>query len=101
MLRQHYADETTQTAPTAGTVDTHPAGRALPGWRIAVRRVAWTVVERVLGDCLAPTPTRGVLVLLAVAGLLVVIALTLSVGNALMVLLAGAIMRISCEYRGR
>lgn len=96
MLRQDYAKQTHPPPPTE-----RPVGRGLPGWRIAVRRGVHVVVERALGECLAPTPTRGVLMLLAVLGLLAVIAVTLSVGNALLVLLAGAIMRVSCEYRGR
>ncbi len=96
MLRQQYAEQASSQTPTE-----RPAGRALPGWRIGLRRAVQTVVERALGTCLAATPTRGVLVLLAIAGLLAVITVTLSLGNALLVLLAGAIMRISCEYRGR
>jgi hypothetical protein len=97
MLGQHYAEQTPEAAPPQDV----PVGRGLPGWRITLRRTTLNVVERVLGTCLAATPTRGVLVLLAVLGLLAVITVTLSVGNALLVLLAGAIMRISCEYRAR
>jgi hypothetical protein len=108
MLRQ-YADqsspETTrlsETAQPSGDPTTvHPAGPCLPGWRIAARRVVTTVVERALGECLAPTPTIGLLVMAAIAGLLAIIAVTLSPGNALLVLLAGVLMRISCERRGR
>jgi hypothetical protein len=37
----------------------------------------------------------------AIAGLLAIIAVTLSPGNALLVLIAGVIMRISCEHRSR
>lgn len=92
MLRQDYAEQTALAPPT---------GRTMPSWRITLRRLVLLVVERALGTCLAPTPTRGVLVLLAILGLLTVITVTLSIGNALLVLLAGAIMRISCEYRGR
>jgi len=107
MLRQ-YADqsspETAQldtTAPSGDSATVRPAGSGLPGWRIATRRVITTVVERALGECLAPTPAIGLLVMAAIAGLLAVIALTLSPGNALLVLLAGVIMRISCEHRSR
>jgi hypothetical protein len=105
MLRLDYAE---QTSPENGaTTDTRPAPTAgrelpgLPGWRIALRRAVLFVVERALGQCLGATPTRGALVLVAVVGLLAVITVTLSVGNALLVLLAGVIMRISCEYRSR
>ncbi|HEX4722864.1 MAG TPA: hypothetical protein VH333_10145 [Pseudonocardiaceae bacterium] len=95
MLRQDYAEQTTPQ-PSERTT-----GRAQPGWRIALRRGVRGVVTRALGVCLAPTPARGVLVLLAIVGLLAVITVTLSVGNALLVLLAGVIMRVSCEYRRR
>lgn len=97
MLRQDYAEQTT---PAATPVAAAPTG-GMPSWRIALRRLVLFVVDRALGTCLAPTPMRGVLVLLAILGLLTVIAVTLSIGNALLVLLAGAIMRISCEYRSR
>jgi hypothetical protein len=107
MLRQ-YADqsspETDQlgtTAPSGDSTTVHPAGSGLPGWRIATRRVVTTVVERALGECLARTPAIGLLAMVAIAGLLAVIAVTLSPGNALLVLLAGVIMRISCEHRSR
>ncbi|HEY3608364.1 MAG TPA: hypothetical protein VGL06_12730 [Pseudonocardiaceae bacterium] len=107
MLRQ-YADrsspETTQlatTQPSGDSTTAHAAGSGLPGWRIATRRVVTTVVERALGECLAPTPTIGLLVMAAIAGLLAIIAVTLSPGNALLVLIAGVIMRISCEHRSR
>lgn len=93
MLRQQ---DTTYEPRTVG-----PADRGLPGWRIALRRGTQTVVERVLGHCLAQTPARGVLVMLAILGLLAVITVTLSLGNALLVLLAGVIMRVGCEYRNR
>ena len=97
MLRQDYAE---QTAPAPTPVTAPPAG-GMPSWRITLRRFVLLVVERALGTCLAPTPTRGVLVLLAILGLLTVITVTLSIGNALLVLLAGVIMRVSCEYRSR
>jgi hypothetical protein len=107
MLRQ-YADqsspETTQlgtTQPSGESTTAHPTGSGLPGWRIATRRVVTNVVERALGECLAPTPTIGLLVMAAIAGLLAIIAVTLSPGNALLVLIAGVIMRISCEHRSR
>jgi hypothetical protein len=101
MLRQ-YADQSPETAePSGDSTTVHPAGRGLPGWRIATRRAVNTVVERALGECLAPTPTIGLLVMAAIAGLLAVIAVTLSPGNAALVLLAGIIMRISCEYQAR
>jgi hypothetical protein len=102
MLRQYAEQSSPETAWSSGDSTTvHPAGAGLPGWRIATRRVITTVVERALGECLAPTPTVGVLVMAAIAGLLAIIAVTLTPGNALLVLLAGVIMRISCEHRGR
>lgn len=87
--------------PSGDPTTVHPVGRGLPSWRIATRRVVTTVVERALGECLAPTPTIGLLVLAGIAGLLAIIAVTLSPGNALLVLLAGVLMRISCERTGR
>ena len=97
MLRQDYAE---QTAPAPTPVTATPAG-GMPSWRITLRRFVMLIVDRALGTCLTPTPMRGLLVLLAILGLLTVITVTLSIGNALLVLLAGAIMRINCEYRGR
>jgi hypothetical protein len=88
LLRQQYAEQPSNS-------------RRLPDWRITLRRGARVVVERALGECLAPTLTIGLLVLLAIVGLLGIIAMTLSVGNAALVLLAGVIMRISCERRDR
>jgi hypothetical protein len=102
MLRQYAEQSSPETASSSGDSTTvHPAGSGLPGWRIATRRVITTVVERALGECLAPTPTIGLLVMAAIAGLLAIIAVTLTPGNALLVLLAGVIMRISCEHRSR
>jgi hypothetical protein len=106
MLRQ-YADQSSpetaqlETTQPSGDATANPVGSGLPGWRIATRRVVTNVVERALGECLAPTPTIGVLVMAAIAGLLAIIAVTLSPGNALLVLIAGVIMRISCEHRSR
>jgi hypothetical protein len=107
MLRQ-YADQSSPeaaqsdtTAPSGDSTTVHPAGSGLPGWRIATRRVITTVVERALGESLAQTPAIGLLVMATLAGLLAVIAVTLSPGNALLVLIAGIIMRLSCEHRGR
>jgi hypothetical protein len=102
MLRQYAEQSSPETAtPSGDSTTVPPTGSGLPGWRIATRRVITTVVERALGECLAPTPTIGVLVMAAIAGLLAIIAVTLTPGNALLVLLAGVIMRISCEHRGR
>lgn len=107
MLRQYAEQSSPETAqlgttqPSGDSTTVHPAGPGLPGWRIATRRVITTVVERALGECLAPTPTIGLLVMAAIVGLLAIIAVTLTPGNALLVLLAGVIMRISCEHRSR
>jgi hypothetical protein len=102
MLRQYADQSSPETVAPSGDSTTVPtAGSGLPGWRIATRRVITTVVERALGECLAPTPTIGLLVMAAIAGLLAIIAVTLTPGNALLVLLAGVIMRISCEHRSR
>lgn len=101
MLQQYTEQSSSGPAqPPAGTT-VPTVGPVLPGWRIALRRGVTTVVERALGECLASTPAKGVLVLLAIFGLLAVITVTLSLGNALLVFLAGAIMRVTCEYRGR
>jgi hypothetical protein len=97
MLRQHRAGQpsTRSATPTEGPYsDVTPVGR-----RATTRRFAVKVVERALGECLAPTPGIGLLVLLVVAGLLAVIAVTLSVGNALLVLIVAVVIRISCERR--
>jgi len=108
MLRQYTEQSSPETAPPAtadqpsgDSTTVHPAGTSLPAWRIAMRRVVTTVMERALGECLAPTPTIGLLVMATIAGLLAVIAVTLTPGNALLVLLAAVIMRISCERRNR
>jgi len=102
MLRQYAEQSSPETvSPSGDSTTVRPTGSGLPGWRIATRRVITTVVERALGECLAPTPTIGLLVMAAIAGLLAIIAVTLTPGNALLVLLAGVIMRISCEHRSR
>jgi hypothetical protein len=100
---QRYAEQSSSgtAQPSADSVVPAHSNTGLPDWRVALRRGVTTVVERALGECLAPTPTKGMLVLLAIFGLLAVITVTLSLGNALLVLLAGVIMRITCEYRGR
>lgn len=87
MLGHEYAD--------AGLA----ADRSLPDWRVVTRRRVITVCERVLGECFVPNARTGVALLLAIVGALTVIALTLSVGNALLVLLAAVVMRIVCERR--
>ncbi|HVV18634.1 MAG TPA: hypothetical protein VHF06_04315 [Pseudonocardiaceae bacterium] len=91
MLGQQYAERPTETVT--------PPGRTLPHWNIALRRFVAVVLERTLGECWAPNPRVGLLVLLVIVGLLAIIAVTLSVGNALLVLLAAVVMRISCERR--
>jgi hypothetical protein len=92
MSRQRYAER-----PTLLVAD--PTSRTLPHWNITVRRFVGTVLERTLGECLAPNTRTGLLVLTVILGLLAVIAVTLSVGNALLVLLAAVVMRVSCERR--
>jgi hypothetical protein len=79
--------------------DDQRAASTLPNWQVVARRTVGTVTERILGECWAPTWQRGLLVLSVIAGLLVVIALTLSVGNAVLVAAVGAVMRIVCEQR--
>jgi hypothetical protein len=110
MLRQQHAEKPSSAEPTR-TVGTdqprHTARRrvvasrrvVVPRRAVVPRRVVVAVVERALGERWAPTPGRGVLVLLAIAALLGVIALTLSVGNALLVLFVAVVMRVACEYR--
>lgn len=94
MSRQRYAERPTRQIPTTPV-------RTAPPWNVTVRRMLARVPERALGECLAPTPRSGLLVLVTVVALIGVIAVTLSVGNALLVLLAAAAMRVSCERRGR
>lgn len=86
MLGQEYADPVT--------------GRPPPDWRVVARRRVITVCERVLGEYFVPNARTGVALLAAIVGALTVIALTLSVGNALLVLLAAVVMRIVCDRRG-
>ena len=88
MLGQQYAEP-----PTDETV------RPLPEWRVAAHRHVLTVCERVLGECFVPNARTGLGLLAAVVGLLAVIAVTLSVGNALLVLLVAVVMRVVCERR--
>jgi hypothetical protein len=97
MLEQQYAEP----SPADGDppADRAPAGSTLPNWQVVARRTIGTVCDRILGECWAPTWQRGLLVLGVIVGLLVVIAVTLSVGNALLVGAVGAVMRILCEYR--
>jgi hypothetical protein len=95
MLRQQYAEQSDQHTDTVRP----GAGRTLPPWRIAVRRWLAVACERILGECWAPNPRTGLLVLLVIIGLLAVIAVTLSVGNALLVLVVAAVMRLACERR--
>jgi hypothetical protein len=101
MSVQQYAQPSSSgpAEPAATSTTVHPTGGGLPAWRIALRHGVAVTVERSIGECLAPTPTVGLLVLAAIIALLAVIAVTLSVGNALIVLLAGVIMRITCETR--
>jgi hypothetical protein len=66
---------------------------------MTLRRLVIRVLDRTLGECWAANPRRGLLMLLAVVSLLAVIAITLSVGNAALVLLAAVAMRITCERR--
>ena len=91
MLRQRYAERPATTAPT-----TH---RTQQPRNVPLRRLVVSVLERTLGECLAPNPRSGLLMLVAIACLLGVIAVTLSVGNALLVLLAAVVMRVSCDRR--
>jgi hypothetical protein len=95
MLRQQYAEQSDQHTDTVRP----GAGRTLPPWRITVRRWLAVACERILGECWAPNPRTGLLVLLVIIGLLAVIAVTLSVGNALLVLVVAAVMRLACERR--
>jgi hypothetical protein len=67
----------------------------------AVRRRVLAFTERTLGECFAPSLRVALPVLLLVVALLGVIAYTLSIVNALVVIAAVVVMRISCERRGR
>jgi hypothetical protein len=92
MLRQRYAERPTDTVPATS--------HRTPPKNVTARRFVARALERTLGECLAPNPRSGLLVLVAIVVLLGIIAVTLSVGNALLVLLAAVVMRVSCE-RGR
>jgi hypothetical protein len=96
MLRQQYAEQAT----TEQDADAPSVGRTLPQWRVVLRKSVGTVLERTLGECWAPNPRTGLLVLLLIIGLLGIIAVTLSVGNALLVLVVSVVMRVSCDRRG-
>lgn len=91
MLRQEYAEQSEQS--------TVPAGRTLPHWQVVARRWLGVALERVVGECWSPNPWAVLLVLGVIVALLVVIAVTLSVGNALLVALVGIVMRVACERR--
>lgn len=84
MLRQHDAEQLTDRTDA-------PVRRSMSGWLRAA-------LERVVGECW-PGPKTAVLVLFVIAGLLAVIALTLSIGNALLVALVAVVMRVACEWR--
>ncbi|HEX5404036.1 MAG TPA: hypothetical protein VFX16_17250 [Pseudonocardiaceae bacterium] len=96
MLRQHYAERSSSEQPDT---DQPSAGRVLPQWQITTRRWLAVTCERILGECWAPNPRTGLLVLLLIIVLLGIIAVTLSIGNALLVLVVAAVMRIACERR--
>jgi hypothetical protein len=112
MLRHQYAEQAPIAEVDTGVVHTAvvdtsgihdggrpPVGRSLSPWRVALRKWVTVVLERTLGECWAPNPRTGLLVLLAIAVLLTTIAVTLSVGNALLVLVVGVVMRVSCDRR--
>jgi hypothetical protein len=90
---QQYAEPRADDAVTE-------AARPLPQWRTTIRTRTLMVCERILGECFVPNARTGLLVLAVVVGLLAVIAVTLSVGNALLVLLVATVMRLICERRG-
>lgn len=94
MLGQQYAESSTDESVTRNVPP-------YPHWRVAARRHTLTVCERVLGECFVPNVRTGLAVLAVVVGLLAVIAVTLSVGNALLVLLVAAVMRVVCERGSR
>jgi hypothetical protein len=97
MLRQHSAEQPSSGSVgpiTETVVDAHPVNR-----RTTARRITIAVIERTLGECWSSTPKLGVLVLAMIVGLLGVIALTLSIGNALLVALVAVVMRVACERR--
>jgi hypothetical protein len=98
MLRQQYVEP--PSTEQVGDQGRPAIGRALPQWQVTLRRSVHMVLERCLGECFAPNARIGLLVVLLIIGLLTIIAMTLSVGNALLVLLVAVVMRISCE-RGK
>lgn len=91
MLRQQYAEQSEDS-----TVAVRPT---LPQWQVVARRWLSVVVERIVGECWSPNPKLALLVLAVVVGLLVVIAMTLSIGNALLVAAVSVMMRVVCDRR--
>lgn len=97
MLRQHYAEQS--DAPTVlGSPVTEPARRSLPHWQVVARHWFGVVLERVVGEYW-PKPRTAVLVFAVIVALFVVIGLTLSVGNAVLVAVVAIVMRFVCEHR--
>lgn len=70
-----------------------------PARESAVRRGLLAFTERALGERFAPSLRVALPTLLLVVVLIGVIAYTLSVVNALIVIAAAVIMRISCDRR--
>jgi hypothetical protein len=87
------------TKHSEGPTVTEPVGWSLPRWQVVTRRWLAVAIERALGDCFQLSPRAALLVLGSITALLVVIALTLSIGNALLVAGVGVVMRVACEPR--
>lgn len=92
MLRQQYAEPADAPARPA---------RSLPHWQVVARHWFGVALERVMGECWMDRPRQALLVLGVILALLTVIALTLSVGNALLVAFVAIVMRVACERRLR
>ena len=96
-LGQQYVEDSETASGTVTT--TEQLGRSLPHWQVVARRWLAVATERALGECFSMRTKSALAVLGSVVALLVVIALTLSVGNALLVAGVGVTMRIACERR--
>jgi hypothetical protein len=96
-LEQQYVEDS--ETPSGTVTTTEQLGRSLPHWQVVARRWLAVATERALGDCVQLSTRSALAVLGSVVALLVVIGLTLSVGNALLVAGVGVAMRIACERR--
>jgi hypothetical protein len=67
-------------------------------WRVPVRQRVGRLLDLLVGDWWAPNRRVAAAVLLVILGLLVLIGFTLGPTVAVLVVAAGAAMRIGCPY---